>query len=223
VTLGRRRGVPVVYDLGSGCLVDLAVAGLPPEPTVQASVASGADLVLFSGDKLLGGPQAGLIVGARAAVDRCRKHPLARAFRLDKLDLAALAATLRAYLDPDAAWREIPALRVLAESSRARRRRASRLAKAIASVLGAAAAVTVVETAGEVGGGSLPGVVIPSWAVAVAPATGRPEPWAARLRQAPVPVIARVRDGAVLIDVLALLPGDDRVLPALFAPFVHLA
>jgi L-seryl-tRNA(Ser) seleniumtransferase len=218
VTLGRRRGVPVVYDLGGGCLVDLGVVGLPAEPTVQAAVATGVDLVLFSGDKLLGGPQSGLIVGAAGAVERCRTHPLARAFRLDKLDLGALSVTLRAYLDPAAAWKEIPILTLLAQSPQHRRRRARRLAATIGRVLGRAATVTVADTEGEMGGGALPGVVIPSCAVAIRPAAGRPEGWAARLRDAAVPVIAIVRGDTLLLDVLALLPGDDRALPALVRP-----
>jgi L-seryl-tRNA(Ser) seleniumtransferase len=217
VALGRSRGLPVVFDLGSGCLVDLAVAGLPTEPTVQDAVAAGTDLVIFSGDKLLGGPQAGIIVGARGAVERCRKHALARALRLDKLDLAALAATLRAYLDPAQAWREIPVLAILARTPASRRRRAQRLASALGRTLGDAAAVAVVATRGEVGGGSLPGQEIPSFAVEVRPAASSADRWAERLRQAPTPLIARIRDDALLLDVLALLPGDDRRLPPLFS------
>jgi L-seryl-tRNA(Ser) seleniumtransferase len=223
VGLGRRRGVPVVYDLGGGCLVDLSVAGLPQEPTVQAAVGTGADLVLFSGDKLLGGPQAGLLVGAGAQVERCRKHPLARALRLDKLDLAALSATLRAYLDPSGAWTEIPTLALLAQSAPQRRRRARRLAAAIGRVLGETAVVSVTDTEGEMGGGSLPGVAIPSCAVAIRPSRVRPEVWVARLRNAVLPVIAVVRGDALLLDVLALLPGDDRALPALMRPLAGMA
>ena len=221
VILGRRHGVPVVYDLGSGCLVDLAAVGLPQEPMVQAAVAAGADLVIFSGDKLLGGPQAGVIVGARAAVERCRRHPLARAVRLDKLDLAALAATLRAYLDPAQAWREIPILAMLARPPVSRRRRAVRLARALARVLGDEASVTVIETIGEMGGGALPGAPIPSHAVVIRPTTDRPGEWAARLRSGSTPVVGVVRDDALLLDVLALLPGEDRLLPALFQPLVR--
>ena len=214
VAVGGRHALPVAYDLGSGCLVDLRRAGLPVEPTVQAAVAGGVDLVLFSGDKMLGGPQAGILAGARAAVERCKKHPLARAVRLDKLDLAALAATLRAYLDPEVAWREIPILALLAASPVARRRKAARLARSIGRALGADASVDVVPTHGEMGGGSLPGVVIPSSAVAVRPATARAEDWIARLRAGPTPVIAVLREGAVLLDVLTLLPGDERLVLA---------
>jgi L-seryl-tRNA(Ser) seleniumtransferase len=211
VALGRDHGVPVVYDLGSGCLVDLGTVGLPQEPMVQTAVAAGADVVLFSGDKLLGGPQAGIMVGRAEAIDRCRRHPLARAVRLDKLSLAALAATLRAYLDPARAWREIPVLAMLATSPARRRRRATRLARALAAVCGDAARVTVVSTHGEVGGGALPDVPIPSYAVALQPARGAVDDWARRLRQAPRPVIGVVREGALLLDVLALLPGEERI------------
>lgn len=223
VGLGRRYGVSVVYDLGSGCLVDLRAVGLPAEPTVQAAVTAGADVVLFSGDKLMGGPQAGVIVGRRHAVDRCRGHPLARAGRIDKLDLAALAATLKAYVDPVAVWQEVPVLAMLAQPASLRRRRARRLARALARVLSSSATVAAVETAGEVGGGSLPGVAIPSAAVAIRPAAAQPEEWAARLRSGPVPVVAVIRDGALLLDVLALLPGDDRALPGLVRPLAATA
>ncbi len=208
--LGQRRGVPVVYDLGSGCLVDLAEVGLPQEPTVQASVAAGTDLVLFSGDKLLGGPQAGLLVGRRATIERCRAHPLARALRLDKLDIAALAATLRAYLEPARAWRDVPVLAMLARSPAQRRRRAARLATALQQRCGAVASVAVVATDGQMGGGALPEATIPSSAAAVRPGVARPEEWAARLRAAMPSVVAVVREDALLLDVLAMLPGDDR-------------
>ncbi|HET8679634.1 MAG TPA: L-seryl-tRNA(Sec) selenium transferase [bacterium] len=208
--LGQRHSITVAYDLGSGCLVDLAAVGLPPEPTVQGAVAAGADLILFSGDKLLGGPQAGLLVGRRAAVERCRAHPLARALRLDKLDTAALAATLRAYMDPARAWREIPILALLAQAPTQRRRRAARLAAALEKHYGPAASVAVVATEGQVGGGALPEASISSYAAVVRPAAGRPEAWAAQLRAAAPAVVTVVREGALLLDVLAMLPGDDR-------------
>ena len=214
VEMGHRRQVLVAYDLGSGCLVDLGAIGLPHEPTVQSAVATGADLVLFSGDKLLGGPQAGLIVGRRDAVEGCRRHPLARAMRLDKLGLAALAATLRPYLDPEQAWREIPILAMLKTSTDSRRRRATRLSRVLGKAVGSAAACVVVNTSGEMGGGTLPDVPIPSFGVAIRPAAGRPEPMAVRLRTGPTPVIALVRDDALVLDVLALLPGDERLLVA---------
>ncbi len=215
VELGRSRDVPVVHDLGSGCLVDTVRVGLPAEPMVQASVAQGADLVIFSGDKLLGGPQAGVIVGRRATTDRCRSHPMARAARLDKLNLAALVATLRAHLDQDRAWKEIPILAMLARAPGARRALARRLARGVLGAVGGAASVDVVPTHGEVGGGALPGASIPSWAVRISPVSARPEDWAARLRTGSVPVLGFMREGALHLDVLALLPGEERRIPAL--------
>ncbi|MGH2398227.1 MAG: L-seryl-tRNA(Sec) selenium transferase, partial [bacterium] len=116
VEIGRRHGIPVMFDLGSGCLIDLRVRGLPYEPTAQDAVAMGCDLITFSGDKLLGGPQAGLVMGRAKLVEMLRAHPLARALRMDKLDYAALGATLTAYLDPSTVWDEIPVLRLLSRS-----------------------------------------------------------------------------------------------------------
>lgn len=215
VGLGQSHGVPVVYDLGSGCLVDTARAGLPAEPTAQESVAEGADLVIFSGDKLLGGPQAGVLVGRRAYVDHCRGHPLARAARLDKMGLAALAATLRAYLEPERAWQEIPILALLCRSPVARRRMAARLAGAARKAVGEEASVKIVATNGEAGGGTLPGALVPSWAVEIRPLLARPEEWASRLRSGVPSVVGIIRDGALLLDVLAILPEEVRRLPAL--------
>lgn len=220
VDVGRRREVPVLYDLGSGCLVDLSAVGLPKEPTVQDAVATGADAVVFSGDKLLGGPQAGLVVGRRDAIERCRRHPLARALRVDKLDLAALVETLRAYLDERRAWREIPILEMLGRTPAQRRRRAQGLGRRLAAAVGGRADVTIVETAGEVGGGSLPGVSIRSFAVAIRPPAQASSPgtvvdaWVAALRQGAPSVLGMVREGALLLDVLALMPSDDRDLAA---------
>ncbi|MDR5710322.1 MAG: L-seryl-tRNA(Sec) selenium transferase, partial [Armatimonadota bacterium] len=131
VALGRAAAVPVVYDLGSGALVDLRDRGLPYEPTVQEAVRDGCDLVLFSGDKLLGGPQAGVGVGREALVHRMRTHPLYRAVRADKLDLAALEATLRLYLDPETAWKRVPVLRMLSAGEEELRARAEGLARSL--------------------------------------------------------------------------------------------
>jgi L-seryl-tRNA(Ser) seleniumtransferase len=217
VELGRRHGVPVMYDLGSGCLVDLRGCGLPAEPTVQEAVAAGCDVVTFSGDKLLGGPQAGLIVGRARAVEAIRSHPLARAVRMDKLDYAALAATLAHYRDPRAAWEQVPVLRMLAQTPQALRARAERLQAQAAQILPAGWRVEVQPTAAAVGGGALPGVDLPSWALAVrgpvpADAVDR------TLRQCEPPVFGRIADDAVLLDVRTLLPDDDRwVLAALAA------
>ncbi len=206
--LGRRAGVPVLYDMGSGAFVDLRTRGLPAEPTVQEAVASGVDTVTFSGDKLLGGPQAGLLVGREGAIARIRAHPLARALRIDKLDLAALEATLRTYRDPDRAWIEIPVLWMLGRSRETLEPAARDLADQLAPVLGDAAHVEVCPTISEMGGGALPGVELPSWAVAVRPAGSPVEIWDRRLRRHRPPVFARIVDDRLILDLRTVGPED---------------
>lgn len=211
VDLGRRLRIPVVYDLGSGALVDLRSRGLPYEPTLPEAVADGFDLVLASGDKLLGGPQAGLIVGRADLVERLRTHPLYRVVRPDKLDLAALEATLRLYLDPEVAWRRVPILRMLAAAPDELRVRAERLAAALrARGIGAEA----VKTEAEAGGGSLPGTVLPSFGVWLSDRRRSAERLMARLRSAEPPILARIEEDAVLLDMRSLLPEEDAVLEA---------
>ena len=215
VALGRRAGVPVLFDMGSGALVDLEARGLPPEPTVIAAIAAGVDVVTASGDKLLGGPQAGLIVGRREPLGRIRAHPLARAMRIDKLDLAALEATLRLYRDPERAWQEVPVLRLLARDTQALEAAARDLAARVARALPDAADVDVVPTASEAGGGALPGTDLASWAVSVRPRAGGPEIWDRRLRRHRPPVFARIADDRLLLDVRTL--DDDDVEPLIGA------
>jgi L-seryl-tRNA(Ser) seleniumtransferase len=184
-------GVPVIDDVGSGVLAD-DIPVLADEPSVRRSVAAGAALVCFSGDKLLGGPQAGILVGRAEAIAAARSHPLARALRLDKLSLAALEATLRLYLDPERARREIPVLAMLTVSAAELSARAGRLADAIgggASVVGAVA---------KVGGGALPLLELPGPAVALEAAD--PDALAARLRAHDPPVAGRIEDGRLLLD-----------------------
>lgn len=211
VDLGRRLRIPVVYDLGSGALVDLRSRGLPHEPTLPEAVADGFDLILASGDKLLGGPQAGLIVGRAELVERLRTHPLYRVVRPDKLDLAALEATLRLYLDPEVAWRRVPILRMLATTPDELRVRAERLAAALqARGIGA----EVVKTEAEAGGGSLPGTALPSFGVRLPSWRRSAERLMARLRSAEPPILARIEEDAVLLDLRSLLPEEDAVLEA---------
>lgn len=210
VDLGRRRGVPVVYDLGSGCLVDLRTRGLPHEPTVQEAVTAGCDIVTFSGDKLLGGPQAGLIVGRAKFVDAIRAHPLARSVRMDKLDYAALAATLQQYVDPETAWATIPVLQMLGAAAEQLRKRAEQLQGAIVAAVPAAWRVTVKPTVAEVGGGSLPEAHLASFAVAITSPRSTNQLEQA-LRNYRPPVFSRIEDDAVLLDVRTLLPGDDAI------------
>ena len=213
--LGRAHGVAVVEDLGSGTLVDLSAHGLPAESHAPARLRLGADLVCFSGDKLLGGPQAGIVLGRSRHVDALRRDPVARALRLDKLSLAALDWTLECLL-AGRAEREIPVLRQLLEPPARLEGRARRLAERLEKAVGARVEVSLLEERTPVGGGSLPGFELGSWAVALrgsAPA----EDLAARLRAAVVPVVARVRDGLVLIDVRTLLPDDEALVESAVA------
>jgi L-seryl-tRNA(Ser) seleniumtransferase len=208
VELGRRYAVSVMLDLGSGCLVDLQGRGLPHEPTVQEGLAAGCDLVTFSGDKLLGGPQAGLIVGRTPLLDRIRSHPLTRALRIDKLGSAALAATLREYLDPERAWDRLPVLQMLAASSGALQARAETLLERLRRVVPDTWQLAAEPTTAEVGGGSLPETALPSFAVAVrgADLTRLDE----ALRASDPPVFGRITEDTLLLDVRTLLPGDEE-------------
>lgn len=219
VELGRKRGLPVVEDLGSGVLLDLSRYGLPPEPTVQASIAAGADLVTFSGDKLLGGTQAGLVVGRRELVARCARNPLMRALRVDKLTLAALEATLRLYRTPELARREVPTLAMLTRPEDEVREAAERLAGRAREVLGDRARVEVVADPAEAGGGALPGCEIPSWAVGLVPADGLGslEELLARLRAGTPPIIAHLAEGRLLLNLRTILPGEEELIAAALA------
>ena len=200
--VARDRGVLLIDDVGSGCLLDVTAYGLVPEPMPQTSIAVGADLVMFSGDKLLGGPQGGLIVGRAAAVERLKRHPLARAVRMDKASIAGLAATLRIYLEGSATAR-IPVWRMIAMPHDALDARAV----TIASTIGVAA--IVIDGRSMIGGGSLPEESLPTRLVALASSRGRNSTTlAARLRERSV--IARVEDGRVLLDPRTIDPADDE-------------
>ena len=204
-SLARARGLPLLEDLGSGTFVELP--GLPAETFVPARLRQGADLVCFSGDKLLGGPQAGIVLGRADLIRAMRRNPLARALRLDKLSLAALDRTLDAYLSGDAEG-EIPVLRQLREPPERLEAHARRLAERLEKCVGDGVRVGAQPERGAVGGGSVPGLELPSWSV-VLEAPGGAERLAARLREAPVPVVARIRDSCVLLDVRTLLDGED--------------
>ncbi len=203
--VGRARGVPVFDNLGSGTLIATAPFGLAAEPTVQESIAAGADLVAFSGDKLLGGPQAGLIVGRSDLVAQLRRHPLARALRVDKATIAALEATLRSYAR-GAALEEIPVWRMIAASAAGLQARAVQ----IAARIGGGAAV--VPCASAVGGGSLPGDTLPGFAVALP--GPHPDALARALRGGDPPVVARIVADRILLDPRTILPEDDLLLVA---------
>jgi L-seryl-tRNA(Ser) seleniumtransferase len=212
VALGRRYDVKVVEDLGSGCLIDLSRYGLEKEPTVQETLKAGADLVLFSGDKLLGGPQAGLALGSREVVSSLKQNPLARALRPDKLTLAALEATLRLYLEEYQAVAALPTLWMITRPAAELEREARSLARRLKRRWGERVRVEVRESDGRVGGGALPLVSLPSRALALAVPPLSPQQLEARLRAARPPVIARVEHGEVLLDLRTVLPEDQALL-----------
>lgn len=203
--LGKRAGIPTVEDLGSGVLVDLERWGLPHERTVREVVADGIDLVAFSGDKLLGGPQAGIIVGRSAAIARLRTNPLLRALRVDKATVAALAATLRLYLEPGEVER-LPFYAMLATTSAELRTRAETIA---ARLEAAGRSAKVIETSGFAGGGSLPMHQIASIALAVRPQRGDINAYTDRLRAARPPLVSRAVDAWVLVDMRTIPATRD--------------
>ena len=211
--LAAAAGVPYLFDVGSGLLLDLAPWGLTGEPLVRDALAAGAGLVLFSGDKLLGGPQAGCIVGRRGLVARCREHPVARAVRADKMTLAALEATLALYREPEAAVEAIPVLRMLTLAPAVLADRAARLAAVLPAALGPAT------TAGQsaVGGGSFPGAELPTTLVALDPGALGPDRLALRLRLGEPAVVVRTAGGRVLLDPRTLPEDADRDVAAALA------
>jgi len=207
--IAHARGLPMATDLGSGALVDMSAWGLPHEPTPQEKVAAGCDVVSFSGDKLLGGPQAGLIVGSKAAIGRIRKFPMKRALRMSKLPLAALEATLMLYLRPERLTRDLPTLRLLTRPADAIRAQAEALQPALAQALAPRFEVAVVDLMGQIGSGSLPVEKLPSAGLAIAPAqkkgTGRAlDELATALRGLPLPVIGRIAEDRLLLDLRCL-------------------
>ena len=206
-------GVPVIDDVGSGALAE-RLPELADEPPVRRSVAAGCAVVCFSGDKLLGGPQAGLMVGTRAAIDRCRSHPLARALRIDKLSLAALEATLRLYLDPARALREVPVLRMLAAGAEALRGRAELMRDALSRQ---EVSCDVIVASGKVGGGALPLLELEGPVCAVDPGAVGLDELARRLRVADPPVVARAREGWLLLDPRTLSDAEARTAAAAVA------
>jgi L-seryl-tRNA(Ser) seleniumtransferase len=218
--LGREREIPVLEDLGSGCFVDLRAWGLPREPTVPETVAAGADVVTFSGDKLLGGPQAGIVVGRRTLVERLQKNPLNRALRIDKLTLAALEATLRAYEDPATAAREIPTLRMLGESASVIRRRAGRVLRRVPVATRTALGLAVVAGRSEVGGGALPLAELPTAALAAGTLAHPAGALDARLRAGRPPVIGRIAADRLLLDCRTVMDDEVSLLAAALTALV---
>ena len=207
VDIGHRLDLPVMMDLGSGALMEaaeMAAIGLPAEPSARATCATGADLVTFSGDKLLGGPQAGIIAGSREAVAKCRRHPLMRAFRPDKMTMAALEVTFSLYRD-NRAQRDVPAVAMLTAPLDLLRERAVALAQNLTPPAGITANLVACES--TVGGGALPTSTLPSWGIALAGRSA--EAFDRGLRAAPVPVVGRVIDDQLVLDVRTLARDED--------------
>ncbi len=210
--LAERCRLPLVEDLGSGVFLDLAEYGLPPEPRVQDSIAAGADLVTFSGDKMLGGPQAGIIVGRRDLVSAIRKNQLARTLRIDKLTVAALEATLRLYFDRARVLEEIPVWSMLTVSPEELRRRAGKLAEKL-SLLVEDGRVEVIEGISRVGGGALPTAELPTFLVALTPPKGdSPPAVVSRLRREDPPVILRLQQDRLLFDPRTVREEEEEAL-----------
>lgn len=211
VQLGQDHKLPVMEDLGSGCFVDLSPFGLEKEPTVQEVIGSGVDVVTFSGDKLLGGPQAGVILGNREIVDRIKKNPINRAMRIDKFTLAGLESILRFYRDPQTVFDNIPTLTMISTPVEMVDRRAKRLARRLRKSIGTHCSVMVVDIMSRVGGGAMPEQNLPSRGVALQPASismGITHLESA-LRSLDVPIISRIEDDRLLLDLRTV--ADDEL------------
>ena len=213
--LAKKRGLLLIDDLGCGALVDLSAYGLPRESLVQDSLAAGADVVCFSGDKMIGGPQAGIVAGRKDLVDRIRKHPLTRMLRVGKLTDVALEQTLRLFRDPDRLPERHPLYRMLAKKLP----ELNAVAEKLAAAIGAGASVEAGSS--EMGGGALPGVELPTALVAIRSDKTSAAEIAKRLRCREVPVIARIQDDRVVLDVRTLLPGEDEVVAAAVKEVLH--
>jgi len=221
VSLGREFGLPVMADVGSGSLLDPARLGMGNEPTVQEFVRSGVDVVTFSGDKLLGGPQAGLIVGRKACLERMGKHPLLRALRMDKLTLAALEGTLRLYHDDRQALECIPTLRMLTTTVSELKARGKSLVRRLRRILPAHVELSLVDGESQVGGGALPGQELPTLLMTVRVAGLSAGELETRLRTGTIPVIGRIAKGEFLLDLRTILDADVPHLASALQALFH--
>lgn len=209
--LGKEHGIPVMYDLGSGCLIDMKPYGIHGEPSVQEIVKSGADLVTFSGDKLLGGPQGGIIVGRQDLVEKIRKNPLARAVRIDKMTIAAFEATLMDYLDPEKALQSIPVLKMLFQPLETIKSRARKIATQLRKQI-VGGDIALVKDSSKAGGGSLPEAEFESYAVSIDPKNISVNELETRLRTGPKPIIARIKENSLLLDARTIQDQDVKEL-----------
>jgi len=216
VELGKKLDLPVIEDLGSGVLLDMQKYGLPYEPTVQSAVKAGMDVVTFSGDKMLGGPQAGIIVGQKQYIEGMRKNPLTRAFRIDKLTLAALEATFKLYLDEESAIKEIPVLRMLTISKEELHQKAKRLYNKLLMKLGDKCSIAVIDEFSEVGGGSMPMHKMPTKAVSITAPDLSVDKLEEALRGYTTPVVGRINKDRLIIDVRTVFEEEiDMIVEAL--------
>lgn len=207
VSLGRRYQVPVMFDLGSGCLIDLKPFGIYDEPVVRDIVDTGVDITTFSGDKLLGGPQCGVIVGKKEYIEKIQKNPLTRAMRIDKLTLAGFEATLMEYIDEERAINIVPTLRMLLQKPEEIKERAKRIAKRLKKEI-KEAQITVVADTSRAGGGSLPELDFPTYIVAIRSDNGSVNDFEERLRNGNPPIISRIKEGSLIIDARTIRPQD---------------
>ncbi len=209
VDLGRKHKLPVIHDIGSGALLDFSQFGFRGEPMAKESIRAGADLVLFSGDKLLGGPQCGIIAGRKTLMEKIERHPLARALRVDKITLAALGATLRLYRDPEKARLTVPLLQLLTASVENLQNRAERLAPQMAALKTLVSSAEAISDVTYLGGGSIPTQQMPTWCVALRPASWPVDRLSAALRSGVPAVVGRVRDDRLLLDLRSVFPRQD--------------
>lgn len=216
VELGRELGIPVMEDLGSGVLIDLSTYGVSYEPTVQESVRAGVDVITFSGDKLLGGPQAGIVVGKTEIINRMKKHPLARAVRVDKMTLAALEATLREYLDLERVRLKNPTIRMITTPADELKSRAERLAQDLTAVLGKEFTISTEAEVSKVGGGSLPLAELDTTVVSVKSDLATVNTLEEELRRNEPPVIVRIKEDAVLLDPRTIQEGEEQEILSAF-------
>ncbi|MFT9495642.1 L-seryl-tRNA(Sec) selenium transferase [Anaerosolibacter sp.] len=207
VGLGRKHSIPVIEDIGSGTFIDFSKYGLVKEPTVQESVDAGADIITFSGDKLLGGPQAGIIIGKKKYIDLMKKNPLTRAFRVDKMTLAALEATLKIYFDEQEAIRKIPTLNMMTRKIEDIERKAKDFNKLLMSI-GLPCNISLTQDYSQIGGGSMPLVELPTWVIRIYPNDISVNELEKRLREYQTPIITRIQDEQLVLDVRTI--KDDE-------------
>ncbi|CCJ33768.1 L-seryl-tRNA(Sec) selenium transferase [Caloramator australicus] len=212
VELGKKYNLPVVEDIGSGVLIDFSKYGLPYEPTVQESIKRGADVVTFSGDKLLGGPQAGIIVGKKHLIDRMKKNQLTRALRIDKMTLAALEATFKLYLDEERAIKEIPALRMMTMDIEIIQKRAKKLYSQLKKIISDRAELNIEKDVSQFGGGAMPLETISTYVVTIKPKFKKIEDVELELRRQEVPIIVRIYKENIIIDVRTLFDDDLHII-----------